>query len=502
VAVRPVRLAALAERVGGLVEAPPDRPAGAPPVGELAITGATHDSRAVRPGDLYAALPGLSVHGARFAGDAARSGALAVLTDPVGAGLARPARLPMVVVDRPREVLGAVAAMVYGDPSRDLAVYGVTGTNGKTTTAYLLEAGLRAAGRRTGLLGTVETRVAGRAVPSERTTPEATDLQAGLALMREQRVDAVAMEVSSHALALGRVEALCFAAGLFTNLSQDHLDFHGGLEEYFRAKALLFDGRCAVEVVNVDDPYGRRLLHPGTVTVSLAGGAGGGPPAAWWADELAADGGGTAFRLHGPDVDRPARVASPGGFTVANAVLALAALASTGVPVADALPGVAETVVPGRMEAVEAGQSFRVVVDYAHTPSAVAAALAALRPLTAGRLIVVLGCGGDRDPGKRPLMGEAAARGADLLVITDDNPRSEDPGDIRAAMAAGAARVPGAQWLAVPDREAALAEALRQAGPQDTVLVAGKGHEQGQEAAGVVHPFDDRAVLRTLLGEA
>jgi UDP-N-acetylmuramoyl-L-alanyl-D-glutamate--2,6-diaminopimelate ligase len=509
--------------------AAPGTPAAAAP-GAVTVTGITHASGQVRPGDLYAGLPGTRTHGARFAGQAAAAGAVAVLTDPAGVPFAERAGLPLLVVADPRAVLGEVADRVYGEPTASLPVLGVTGTSGKTTTAYLLEAGLAAAGRTTGLVGTVETRMAGRVVPSALTTPEATDLHATFAAMREAGVDAVAMEVSSHALVLGRVGGVRFAVGGFTNLTQDHLDFHGDMAEYFAAKRRLFDGRCRVEVVNVDDAYGRRLVRPGTVTVS----ADGDPAATWWVSDLSgvardasraladtadasggsgvardasgavpgtgAASGGSSFVIHGPDGFRAAAgLRLPGAYNVANAVLAVAMLAAAGIDPAVAVPALAQVQVPGRMERVDAGQPFLAVVDYAHKPDAVAAALTALRPLTKGRLVVVLGCGGDRDRGKRPLMGAAAARGADLVVVTDDNPRSEDPAAIRAGMAAGVRAVPGADWIEIGDRAQAIAAAVRRAGPGDTVLVAGKGHEQGQEIGGVVYPFDDRALLRAAI---
>jgi UDP-N-acetylmuramoyl-L-alanyl-D-glutamate--2,6-diaminopimelate ligase len=415
------------------------------------------------------------------------------------------------VVADPRELLGAVAARVYGSPSEQLTMIGITGTNGKTTTAHLVEAGLAAAGWTSGMLGTVQTRTRGldtdgrpvtTAFPSVRTTPEATDLHALLATMVESGVRAVVMEVSSHALVQGRVGGVQFAAAGFTNLSRDHLDFHGDAESYFQAKARLFDGRAAVEVVDVDDPAGRRLLTPATVTVSTRADTG----AHWWATDAApAPAGGSAFTLHRRDGGSwPVRLLLPGDFNVANAVLAVALLDAVGVPVEDAVAGLAEAVVPGRMEPVVAGQPFAVVVDYAHTPDAVRTALAALRGSTPGRLLTVLGCGGDRDAGKRPDMGAAAAEASDLLIVTDDNPRSEDPAEIRRVMRAGAEAVPvgrRAEVLEIGDRRAALAAAVQRARPGDTLLVAGKGHETGQEVGGQVLPFDDREVLREVLGE-
>ena len=498
---RPLTLADLGDLVG--------IPVTVGGVADPVVTGVTLASGEVRGGDLYAALPGSRTHGARFAADAARRGAVAVLTDPTGRETAAATGLPVCVVDDPRAVLGLVADRVYAEPSRQLTVLGITGTNGKTTTAYLVEAGLAAAGLGTGLIGTVQTRTRGRAAdgtptetafPSVRTTPEAPALHALLATMAGSGVSAVVMEVSSHALVLGRVGGVRFAAAGFTNLGRDHLDFHGDLEEYFQAKALLFDGRAEREVVTVDDDAGRRLagLRPDAGTVSVSG------PADWQATDMApaADGGST-FTVTGPGGRSwPARLRLPGRFNVANAVLAVALLDAVGVPVETALAGTAGTVVPGRMEPVEAGQPFVAVVDYAHTPDAVATALAALRGATQGRLITVLGCGGDRDPGKRPGMGAAAAEGSDVLVVTDDNPRSEDPAAIRAAMLAGVTDVPAdrrAEVLEVGDRREALRTAVALARPGDTLLVAGKGHETGQEVDGQVHPFDDRAVLREVL---
>ncbi len=491
----PVSLAALVSAVPGLTA--PDAAA------DLAVTGVTLDSRAVQPGDLYAALPGARTHGATFAAQAAAAGAVAVLTDPGGRERAEAAGLPVLLHTGPRAVLGAVSATVYGDPAADLLLLGVTGTNGKTTTAYLLEAGLRAAGHATGLVGTVETRIGDTVVPSVRTTPEAPDLQALFAVMRERGVTAAAMEVSSHALAQGRVDGARFGVAAFTNLTQDHLDFHADMDDYFAAKARLFTPEhSAAGVVCVDDAYGERLATTAGVPVQTASATD--RPADWRATDVEAGPRGSAFRVLGPGgVDVAARVGLPGAYNVANALVAIATLAVAGVPVEAAVRGVgALPGVPGRMERVEAGQAALAVVDYAHTPDAVTTLLQTLRPLTPGRLVVVLGCGGDRDRGKRPLMGAAAARGADVAVLTSDNPRSEDPQAILDAVVAGAREVPGSHVLVEADRRAAIEQAVEGLAPGDTLAVAGKGHEQGQEVAGEVRPFDDRVVLAEVLRAA
>jgi len=467
------------------------------------VTGVTLDSRRICPGDLYAALPGANVHGARFAEQAQAAGAVAVLTDPAGAAQIASetsASIPVLVVPEPRSVLGDLASWVYGDPSHHLAVIGITGTNGKTTTAYLMDAALRAVGHTTGLIGTVETRVAGRAVPSARTTPEAPDLQALFARMLEEGVTAAVIEVSSHSLVLHRVDGTRFAVSAFTNLSQDHLDFHGSLEDYYAAKSMLFDGRAARDVVVVDDEWGRRLVRPTTTTVSTRDDV----AAAWRASDVRDSPTGVSFTLAGPGLAaRRVALQIPGRFNAANAALAIAALAGIGVDPEGAVRGVESLpAIPGRVERVDAGQDYLAVVDYAHTPDAVASLLGALGPVTTGRMITVLGCGGDRDPDKRPLMGEAAARGSDLVIVTDDNPRSEPPESIRAAVLAGArsaAAEVGSQVREVANRSVAIREAVAQARPGDAVVIAGKGHEQGQEVAGTVHPFDDRRELRAAI---
>jgi UDP-N-acetylmuramoyl-L-alanyl-D-glutamate--2,6-diaminopimelate ligase len=491
---RPVQVSAtsLAELAGQLGVTAPGNAA--------EVTGITHDSRAVRPGDLYAALPGARLHGADFVTQAAGLGAVAVLTDPTGAERAAATGLPVLVVDDPRAEMGELAATIYGHPGPDLLQIGITGTSGKTTTAYLVEGGLRTA-RNTGLIGTVETRIGDERIKSERTTPEATDLQALFAVMRERGVEAVAMEVSSHALVLGRVDGCVFDIGVFTNLSPEHMEFHSDMEDYFRAKAQLFTPkRSRLGVVNLDDEYGRRLVKEATVPV-VTFSAEGHPDADWRAEDVQIGPTDSTFTVIGPKEERiTARAPLPGTFNVANTLSAIVALAAAGLDPQEAADGVAAVPgVPGRLERVDAGQPYLAVVDYAHKTDAVESVLRALRKVTEGRLHVVLGCGGDRDKTKRMPMGAAVARLADTAVLTSDNPRSEDPLAILATMLQGAASVPAHERGEVQvfeDRAAAIAAAVSRARPGDTVLVAGKGHEQGQDIAGVVRPFDDRQVLR------
>ena len=500
--VRPTPLADLARRLGGAAV----RPVPEGPAQDTPITGITHDSRAVRPGDLYVALPGARFHGADFAAQAAGAGAAAVLTDPAGAERAAAGGLPVLTVEDPRAEMGELAAAVYDEPGRGLLRIGITGTSGKTTTSYLAEGGLRAAhaSGHTGLIGTVETRIGDERIKSERTTPEATDLQALFAVMRERGVDAVVMEVSSHALVLGRVDGAVFDVAVFTNLSPEHMEFHSGMEDYFQAKAQLFTPRRSrLGVVNLDDEYGRRLVAEAgvpLVTFSAAGRL----DADWRAEDVTAGLLDSRFTAIGPKGERVQAVAPlPGPFNVANTLAALAALAAAGVDPQTAADGIAAVPgVPGRLERVDAGQPYLAVVDYAHKTDAVESVLRALRTTTEGRIHAVLGCGGDRDRTKRAPMGAALARLADTAVLTSDNPRSEDPLAILAAMLDGAVQVPPGQRghvIVEPDRAAAVAAAVAHARPGDIVLVAGKGHEQGQDIAGEVRPFDDREVLRAAI---
>jgi UDP-N-acetylmuramoyl-L-alanyl-D-glutamate--2,6-diaminopimelate ligase len=485
----------------GLPPGPPDH-----------VDGVTLDSRRVRPGDLYAALPGFSTHGARFAAQAVDAGAAAILTDPAGAALVERAGgvpVPVLVVEDPRGRLGEVADWLFGHPSRRLRTTGITGTNGKTTTSYLLDAALRAGGLApTGIIGTVAIHIGDERVTASRTTPEAPDLHALLAVMVRRGVRAVTLEVSSHALALGRVDGVVFDLAVFTNLSQDHLDFHGTIDEYFAAKAALFTAeRARAALVCIDDGWGVRMAQHAraaglpTQTLSVEGSV----DADWRADGIATEDGSGTFTLLGPGgVRLSAAVPLPGRFNVANGVAAIAAAVHQGIEVDTAVEAVrASEGVPGRMQRAATGDGVVGIVDYAHTPDAVERAIAAARETYDGRVIVVLGCGGDRDRQKRPLMGRVAAQDADVLVITDDNPRSEAPGDIRAAIMVGVFHVEAdhrAEVREEGDRHEAIRLAVAVARPGDVVLVLGKGHEVGQERAGQVTPFDDVAELRAALG--
>ncbi len=494
--IRPAGIARSASDLRVLLGLPPGPPA--------VLTGVTLDSRRVLPGDLYAALPGFTTHGARFAAMAIRAGAAAVLTDAEGeriiAADSVPVPCPVLVVPDPRRVLGAVSSWVYGNPAASLVTTGITGTNGKTTTSYLVDAALRAGGHSTGVVGTVATIISDEVLPATRTTPEAPDLHALLAVMVQRGVTAATMEVSSHALELGRVDGVRFDLAVFTNLTQDHLDFHGDLGAYFAAKAALFSPeRTRGALVCVDDEWGRRLARGRAVPVRTYGLD---QQADWTARDVRAGSfGATEFTAVGPGgLEVPAGVGLPGRFNVANALAALAVAVHHGVDVPAAARAIRSCPgVPGRMERVLAGQSYLALVDYAHTPDAVSRAIGAAREGAAGRVIVVLGCGGDRDRAKRPLMGQVAAQEADVLVITDDNPRSESASAIREAMMEGVLRVEPRSRARVEvegDRRGAIRLAVAQAGAGDVVLVLGKGHEQGQEVAGVVTPFDDRVELR------
>lgn len=489
---------------------------GAQPFGEPAadrVSGISLDSRQVGPGDLYVGLPGTRSHGARFTPEAVAAGAVAVLTDAEGARTvaelttadppaADPAdAVPVLVAEDPRVAMALAAAEVFGHPASTMTTLGITGTNGKTTTAYLVEAGLLAAGRHPGSIGTIGFRLDGQELPSARTTvttPESPDLQALFAVMAEQGASDVVMEVSSHALALHRVDATVFDVVAFTNLGRDHLDFHHTLEEYFEAKARLFTPELARRaVVNVDDPHGvelvRRLREGGRVEVVTTSMEADSDYRieSWHPDE----GLRARAEVSTPSGRRELVVGLPGMFNVRNAVTALAVLESAGLDFEEVAGGLAGAAVPGRMEPVRLGEGApQVLVDFAHTPQAISSALTAARTATRGRVIAVVGAGGDRDAAKRGPMGEAAARGADVVVVTDDNPRTEDPALIRAAVLDGAHNVSGAVVVDGGERRSAIAEALAIAGPDDLVCVLGKGHETGQQVGHDILDFDDKVV--------
>ncbi|MFQ5896940.1 MAG: UDP-N-acetylmuramoyl-L-alanyl-D-glutamate--2,6-diaminopimelate ligase [Candidatus Methylomirabilia bacterium] len=469
------------------------------------LSGLTSDSRQVKAGEMFVAVPGFREDGRRFIAEAVSRGAAVVLTegdDPLpGSKTAR------VLVPSAREALAQLADAYFGHPSGALLLVGITGTNGKTTTAYLVEALLRAAGLKTGVVGTIQHRVGNQALHANQTTPEALDLQALLARMVQERVQGVAMEVSSHALALRRVDGVDFDVAVFTNLTQDHLDFHKTLEAYRQAKARFFTllaaskktTRCAV--INVDDPAGPPMvagLSLPTVTVGL------GPSAQVKPGAFSAGLDGIRMEIETPQGGATIRSSLVAEHNVMNLLAAMGvgvALRLEPRAVAKALGSVAS--VPGRFERVEAGQPFLVVVDYAHTPDALERVLASARKLTRGRLAVVFGCGGDRDRGKRPIMGEIAARGSDRAWITSDNPRSEDPDAIIKEIAVGVSRAwpDSTRYAMIADRGAAIREALAWARPGDTVLIAGKGHETYQIVDSELFPFDDRAVARQILAE-
>jgi UDP-N-acetylmuramoyl-L-alanyl-D-glutamate--2,6-diaminopimelate ligase len=487
--------------------------------GDVEIAALAYDSRQVRPGTLFFCVPGFHSDGHDFAARAVRDGAVALVVErPLGLGV------PEVVVDSTRAAMGPLAARFHGDPSSALRVVGVTGTNGKTTTAFLVRALLEAGGAQCGLLGTVTSIVGGVERPVQRTTPEAIDLQADFRAMLDGGDRACAIEVSSHALELGRAEAIHFAAAIFTNLTRDHLDFHDTMEDYFQAKRRLFLAAPGVSVVNVGDPHGQRLAGEvdGAVTFAVEAAATVGTSAAeeeamgksaaaeetaaYRATGLCCDVAGCRFTLHTPAGERDVALPLAGRFNVANALGALAAAHALGGDL-DTLVATLErgVRVPGRFERVEEGQDFAVIVDYAHTPDSLENVLHAAHDIARGRVICVFGAGGDRDRGKRPLMGEIAARLADVAIVTSDNPRSEDPEAIIVEIVAGNGEPDTSCVQTESDRRAAIDHAIALARPGDVVMIAGKGHEQGQELAdGRKIPFDDvdvaREVLRARLG--
>ena len=464
--------------------------------GDVMISGLTHSSQEIEPGDIFLAFPGAKTHGARFITQAKERGAHAILTDHEGARIISElvVDLPIVEVKDPRRAAGILAAWFYDEPMRDMYCVGITGTNGKTTTTTLLFQIWTGTGRESGLIGTVETRIGSDLVKSKRTTPESSDLQALAATMRERHVRNLTMEVSSHAISLERIRGAHFAVVAFTNLSQDHLDFHNTMEEYFQAKSALFTFEYAdLGVINIDDPYGARLAENSSIPIRVLSRTN---PKADWSYVSAYP------HLRGNDVV----IRGPGGiliegllplhgdYNLDNALMAAALAFESGVDpieIAALLPTLSGA--QGRLESVVVGQDFGAFVDYAHSPDAVSRVLEACRAMTQGKVIAVLGCGGDRDSTKRPLMGSALSQGSDVAVFTSDNPRSEDPVEILRQMTSALSI--GVPDQIIVDRKNAIQYAIGQASPGDVVIILGKGHETGQEMAGKIIPFDDRLVL-------
>jgi UDP-N-acetylmuramoyl-L-alanyl-D-glutamate--2,6-diaminopimelate ligase len=459
---------------------------------DVEISGIACDSRKVEPGWLFFCVTGMESDGHDFAAAAVEAGAVALVCErPTGLGVAE------VLVPDTRAAMALVAAAFYEFPTHDLKVTGITGTNGKTTTAFLLHDILEGAGIHTGLVGTVKQLVGGAEEPVERTTPESVDLQATFRRMEEAGDEACVIEASSHALVLRRCDGIEFDLAIFTNLTQDHLDFHPDMEDYFAAKRLLFTFEPGSSVVNVDDEYGRRLAAEFDVVTFSAEGA----AADYSASDIGFDAGGASFLVESEHGTLTVRTGMPGRFNVANALAALAGAIELGVDPDEAVAALAEADrVPGRFEPIDEGQAFTVLVDYAHTPDSVESVLLAARDITAGHLIAVVGAGGDRDRAKRPLMGRAGFEQADHVVVTSDNPRSESPEAIIEDILEGIEN--RSEVTVEVDRSDAIKRAISMAEPGDTVVIAGKGHEQGQEfSGGRKIPFDDRDVARGHLQE-
>jgi UDP-N-acetylmuramoyl-L-alanyl-D-glutamate--2,6-diaminopimelate ligase len=458
------------------------------------ISGIVYDSRRVAPGSLFVALHGEKTDGAEYIEDAIQRGAAAVISQtPCASG----GSFPCIQVADARLALAKLAGSFYGHPAARLCTVGITGTNGKTTISFMLREIFKAAGRRPGLLGTVRYEIGDRVIPASRTTPESPDLQAMFVQMERAGCDSAIMEVSSHALAQHRVEGILFDAAVFTNLTQDHLDYHGTLDEYFNVKARLFNQVSRFAVINRDDPWGKRLLDEkkfldGLISYGFEEGA------AVRGLNPVTDTRGSRMRVQSRWGEADVALQIIGGFNLSNALAAFAAAAALGIPVETIVKALAEmSCVPGRLEAVENKKGKRVYVDYAHTDDALLNVLETLRKITPGRLVVVFGCGGNRDKGKRPLMGKIAARLADFSIITNDNPRNEIPEQIAADIAGGFDSE--RKYEIVLDRKAAIARGLELIGKKDILLVAGKGHEAYQEFNGAIFPFDDREAVREAL---
>jgi UDP-N-acetylmuramoyl-L-alanyl-D-glutamate--2,6-diaminopimelate ligase len=461
----------------------------------ILITGVSQSSENIEEGDIFIALPGDKTHGARFAADAIKNGARAVLTDSAGAELIT--GIPVLITNNPRRSAGILSAWFHSEPMRDLYSVGITGTNGKTTVTTILHQIMSLAGRESGLIGTIETRIGSEVLISKRTTPESSELQSLAAVMRERHMRNLIMEVSSHAIALDRVRGSHFAVVGFTNLSQDHLDFHETMDKYFEAKAALFTFEYAdLAVINIDDSYGRKLQEKTelpVITLSRTN-----TQANWHYGDISSEYYGAQIAIRGSGgILIEGKVNLHGGYNYDNLLMAVAIAVESGIDpidIASSLPKLRGA--SGRLEAVALGQKFAAFVDYAHSPDAVARVLETARELSKGRVIGVLGCGGDRDRSKRSAMGRALDVGSDVAIFTSDNPRSESAEEILKEMTVGIESA-----SVISDRAQAIRSAVNEAGDGDVVIILGKGHETGQDIAGVVHSFDDRIELAKAIEE-
>jgi len=461
---------------------------------DIKVFGITHDSRSVQPGDLYVALRGENNHGIDFMDEAISNGAAAIASDSFGAEIAKQQALPVLELVNAREDMALIAAKIYDNPESKLVLTGVTGTNGKTTTTHILRSIFRDAGKHVGVIGTLGTYLDDEYLPGARTTPESTDLYAILALMVERGITHVFMEVSSHALALHRVTGIKFDVAVFTNLTQDHLDFHGSMENYFAAKALLFTSEFSRQaVICTDDDWGVKLATESQIPVVTIGRNGD-----WKTSPAISNSSGlTTQKIDVEKFDSISLVINMlGSFNATNAACALVVGQILGLPVNAILDSLRKVQpIPGRLEKVSIASAGTVFVDYAHTTDAVATVLTVIRDANPEKIITVLGCGGDRDSTKRPLMGKVASELSDIVYVTDDNPRSEEPAEIRKSVLDGAGKGT-AQVFEVADRRVAIFQALKLARDGDVIAILGKGHETGQEISGEVFPFDDRIVVR------
>jgi len=465
-------------------------------IARITISGVTHSDSEVQPGDLFIAMSGAKRHGAEFSASAEKCGAVAVLTDEAGSKLIEimEVKIPVLVVSNPRLVAGRISALLYNEPMRDLSCIAITGTNGKTTVTTLLHQIFSAAHREAGLIGTVETRIGSEVIASQRTTPESTELQALAAVMRERHMRHLIIEASSHALELHRLEGAHFAIAGFTNLTQDHLDFHGDMENYFAAKSSLFTFEMAdLAFINIDCPYGIRLAESTELPVKSLSRFN--TSANWHFTEIDSQSRRVQLKVRGSDgILIETTTMLRGGYNFDNLLMAIAIAVESGVDpieIAAIVPHISGAA--GRLEEITVGQDFSAFVDYAHTPDAVSNVLKSIREFTSGKVVAVLGCGGDRDSSKRSFMGNALYENADIAIFTSDNPRSEDPEAILQAMTQGL--VLSEPSRIISDRAAAIAYAVSVANAGDTVVVLGKGHELGQEIKGKTFDFDDRLIL-------